>query len=185
MPEPRGRPRPDEPVGTAGPAVGGGGVLRDGGIGDVDFGAPPLGALEELTALLGPLDAESGWERYYGECPYVSRYTAVWGPLLVRFASGTTPLADRGQEHLTAWSLVGSPDVASDPRFTTPEGIGLGATRDDLVAAYGDRLVVDGAAFQVGPVRDAGPLAGEPLLRGFLDASGRVEQLGAGLSCDA
>ncbi|MDH3539423.1 MAG: hypothetical protein OEP52_05470 [Acidimicrobiia bacterium] len=123
------------------------------GIGISVVGDPPQAVIDELTAVFGAPDRDSGWTAadspLYGTCPGVALRAVGWGSLFLFFSADDEVAADN--EHVVArfYSYSYGFDFArnegaSDPRglqLTTTSGIGLASTRSELRSAYGADLV--------------------------------------------
>jgi hypothetical protein len=140
----------------------------DGIVGLVPLGHDETHALDLLTTTLGPPNEDISFP-----CP-----GHVGGVRSVRWADLTAFFADA--------TFVGYLDGLHYPNdgrlleLTTTEGVGIGSTRSELVAAYGDRLkVVPPSDVEEFKIDDAG-LSG--LIEGEGDA-GVVITVRAGVAC--
>jgi hypothetical protein len=113
-----------EPAGVPGAGL----VLAPDGLGPVTFGDDAETVVSHLTELLGA-PVEDGPQPCESEAEQV-RWVR-WGNLSAAFADG------RFSGYVIGiYYRADSPEL----RVETAEGIALGATTDELVAAYGDRL---------------------------------------------
>lgn len=131
-------------------------VLLDDGLGPFVFGDVSEAVIDGVTASIGGWDADSH-ETDLGPippCQTGSPRLVVWGPLVLTFVE-----RDDGAT-FSAWSygfnpLTGDSEDSRQLNLTTPEGIGLGSLRQNLVDAYGsavsfvDDTVLDTATFAV------------------------------------
>jgi len=114
------------------------------GIGSVDFGTPPEETIAAFTAQIGGRSEDYDWtaDPIFGVCPGVLTRGVAWGSFVALFSEDAT-----GLQEFFAWTYGYDPEVGTageDSReldLRTIEDIGLGATRAELRAAYGDRLV--------------------------------------------
>jgi hypothetical protein len=127
--------------------------LAASGLGDVLFGFDPDTVVADLTARFGAPDQDTNWipavANIFGTCPGESMRAIGWGSLVAIFI-------DDGQSDLGGWFFTYtygydySKNVGGvDPRalnLQTRDGIGLGSTVNDLLAAWGDDVVIDGDA---------------------------------------
>lgn len=137
----------DVPTGAAAVDQGdtGGIVLRNDGLGIVDFGAPGEEAIAAVTEVLGEPDlravldtpgGEANGEGCLGQTAGNTAERVVWG----RFSITVSP--DAGGFYV--WRFQAEPsdpafeDVFPDSDLQTPEGIGQGSTADEFRAAYPD-----------------------------------------------
>lgn len=157
-------------------------VLRSDGLGVVAFGEPVDSAIPLLTGAAG--GQPTGDSTVTGSMPQGFGGTAVrfveFGRLTAIFSDGAY-FRDDGVMHFAGWSLSGADSSA----LTTPEGITLGSTVDQLRAGFGDQLQPDSEPsecdgrwhFSVGPsaLGIEGVLSGPPT-----DGSSSVTALSAG-----
>ncbi len=136
--------------------------LRPGGLGDLPFGVAADPAIAQLSAILGPPTADSGWvaafDSPFGVCPGDEVRGVTWDGLLTLFADET--LIVSGQRHL--FHYVYGPD-AKPSGLVTDSGIGLGSTVAAIRAAHPDAAVFDDellgtAAFAIGTAGLGGTL---------------------------
>ena len=126
-------------------------TLTEEGLGDILVGFPPDVVLADISALSGSPDLDSGWipsePNIYGSCPGLAMRAVGWGSLVVIFITDTgDPLDERFYTYTYGYDYSGNVGGV-DPRgldLRTETGIGIGSTVEDLEAAYGERLVVDG-----------------------------------------
>lgn len=125
---------------TATPSPSGALVLRSDGLGVLAFGEPVDTALPVLTGAVG--GQPTGDSTTTGEMPEGFGGTAVrfveFGRLVVIFSDGAYYRND-GVMHFAGWTLAGTDSSG----LTTPEGITLGSTVDQLRTAFGDQLRLD------------------------------------------
>ncbi len=128
-------------------------VLDVDGLGAVDLGSDVPTVLQELTNRFGEPDRDSDWipadSPVYGKCPGVAVRAIGWGSFFALFVDeGAGPDTalwftwTYGFDHDTSFGGV-------DPRgldLTTPEGVGIGSTREELRSLYGARLTETGNA---------------------------------------
>lgn len=114
------------------------------GIGQVDFGTPPEEAIATFSAAVGGPSEDYDWsaDPIFGECPGAFTRGVTWGSLVALFSDDGA-----GNQEFFAWTYGYDPESGTsgaDSRelgLRTFEGIGLGSTRAELKAAYGERLV--------------------------------------------
>jgi hypothetical protein len=128
-------------------------TLRAGGLGPFDFGDPVDDVAKGLISLLGPpthdeLVVGTGDDIFSGLVPGYDGDYHVVGPdttyarrirwqrlgLSIQFTDHT-PLRDDDLPHLVRWSYTGT-----QQGLTTNEGIGLGATVNQMASVFRDRL---------------------------------------------
>ena len=158
-------------------------LLVSGGLGDVPFGAVEE---EALTRLIGVLGRQPDDEMTItGVMPGGFGGTTVrfvdFGPLIAIFSDSQYGFRDDGAMHFAGWTLT-APGPAG---WVTPQGITVGASVDELRAAFGDQLLLPPAldecsgmwTFGVGPgdVGFEGKLSGPPS-----EAGTRVTKLASG-----
>ena len=114
------------------------------GIGQVDFGTPPEETIAEFTVAVGGPSEDYDWtpDPIFGECPGAFTRGVTWGSLVALFSDDGA-----GNQEFFAWTYGYDPESGTsgaDSReldLRTLEGIGLGSTRAELKAAYGERLI--------------------------------------------
>lgn len=120
-------------------------VLRGDGLDLVDFGQPAEVVHSALTALLGPPDEDSGWieagSSPFGVCPGTVVRGVRWETLQVLFTDGETEWASDIPHFFSYVDSVFFED-ATPLGFTTDREIGLGSTRAELEAAYGEEVEI-------------------------------------------
>ncbi len=118
-------------------------VLIPGGFQTVPFGVEPDVAIGRVALAFGEPTADTGWipSQDLGPCPGEFVRLVSWGELSVLFTDEVTPFAVPGARHFTSWLYTG-PAAPDDEGLRTAAGIGLGSSRGDLDAAYGERLIV-------------------------------------------
>jgi hypothetical protein len=113
-----------EPAGILGAGI----TLAPDGLGAVQFGADEASTVEILTDLLGA-PVEEGPQPCDSQADTV--HFVQWGNLSVSFPDG----------RFSGWIIgVYVPPDRPQLRVETPEGIEVGASRDELLAHYGDRV---------------------------------------------
>ena len=113
------------------------------GVGRVDFGTPPEETIAAFTAAIGGPSEDYDWtaDPIFGECPGALTRGVTWGSLVALFTDDGV-----GNQEFFAWTYGYDPasgTSGADSRelgLKTLEGIGLGSTRAELEAVYGDRL---------------------------------------------
>ncbi|MCP3934502.1 MAG: hypothetical protein GY708_03925 [Actinomycetia bacterium] len=106
--------------------------LHGGGLGPVTFGLDAATVTEFMGGVLGPPGSDSGWVdsfSQFGTCPGSEVRGVTYGSLQILFGG---PDDDRT---FFSWAYFdqGAGDVYG---LQTPEGIGLGSTREVIDAAY-------------------------------------------------
>ena len=111
-------------------------VLLADGLGPLEFGASPESAIEFLSAALGTPMADSGWTdsfSVYGTCPGSEVRGVEWPGFLALFGDADDDYSDGGR-HFMAWTVGW---FGPDPfGMKTEDGIGIGATRDEVASTY-------------------------------------------------
>jgi hypothetical protein len=111
-------------------------VLLGDGLGPLAFGAPPASAIEFLSAALGTPMADSGWTdsfSVYGTCPGSEVRGVEWPGFLALFGDADDDYSDGGQ-HFMSWAVGW---FGPDPfGMQTPEGVGIGDSRDTIAGLY-------------------------------------------------
>lgn len=156
------------------------------GLGAFEFGDPADLVIEGVTATVGGWDADSQ-DSDVGTTPQCATGSArlvLWGSLVLTFVE------QDGTDIFTGWTygfdpLTGNSDDNRHLGLTTPEGIGLGSQRHDLVDAYGSNVsIVDDAELDTATFEVTSP--GSTQLAGKLDATdstGSVDFLETTPSC--
>lgn len=160
------------------------GVVLDGdGLGIVGFGAPVEPALGALIEALGQPVADTGWIdpfSIYGDCPGSRLRVVEWPGVLAFFGDPEDRFLHRhpDPEHFMSW-LLGT--FGPDPYLLrTAAGIGVGATRDQVAAAYPAATFIPSAA-DAPPSVVLGTPGGE--ISGVFDSAGGIGTLAAGTRC--
>ncbi|WP_420453493.1 hypothetical protein [Ilumatobacter sp.] len=157
--------------------------LTSSGIGSTTFGADPDGAVAFISSFLGEPTADTGWIDPFevGVCDGTRLRQVSWADLQLEFGD-VSDITD-GRDHFSAYTY-GSEGSASalPPALSTPEGITVGSTVGDLLAAYPGVTLIEGDDF-VAPsfsVNDAlgGRLSG-------LTGADVVEVVVGGLPCES
>ena len=124
-------------------------VLGSDGLGVVAFGTSPEDTTAILTAELGAgPDVDTGWidafDNPYGTCPPPEVRGIEWGMLVTVHTRAETDFASAGTEHFFSYTYAPQPSKpgAGPHGLETAEGIGLGSSRTQLLAAYGDRVQI-------------------------------------------
>ncbi len=123
----------------AGPAF----VLIPGGFQSIPFGLEPDGVVAQVATAFGEPTDDTGWipSSDLGPCPGDEVRQVSWGELSLLFSNEVTPFAAPGARHFTSWIYTG-PASPDDTGLKTGTGIGIGSTRGQLDAAYGERLQI-------------------------------------------
>ncbi len=153
-------------------------ALSPTGVGPLQFGTPPDDAVEFLTAVLGLPTYDSGWESSFSEfgtCPGGEVRGVRFGPLTVLFSDGPTSYGPAGTRHFFSWtySAFDTPDIFG---LTTPQGLGLGASTEDVESVYPGVTINPADDFFPASFQSGG-------IFGTFDDSGRVQYLSAGDAC--
>jgi hypothetical protein len=119
-------------------------ILGSENIDGITFGTDAQTAITDLEDVLGTPDDDTGWlppvdesgNQVIGPCPGSVIRLVTWGDLMTFYTDGATAWASEGTRHLFAYSYVAFQEDTYG--LTTAEGIGLGSSADDLIAAYGD-----------------------------------------------
>lgn len=161
-------------------------LLRPDGLGDLTFGDRADDVLQYLTGLVGEPEEDTGWVdkgESYATCIGTQVRFVQWGALQIFLTDGPSDWAPAGVRHFAHWAdtvLLGEPPI----EMATEEGIGVGSTVDEIVAAYGtDARVEDDPLYGPSFILDtpgAGMLIGS--LTG-LQSDDTLQSLSAGFSC--
>lgn len=114
-------------------------LLGDAGIGPAMFGDDGDGVVEELTALLGPPERDTGWvdPLEIGPCPGTELRLVSWGVLTLELTDDS-PIVT-GPRHFAAYSYGLEGQLGGEPAgLSTESGISLGSSVADLRAAHPD-----------------------------------------------
>jgi hypothetical protein len=161
-------------------------VLFEDGLGPFDFGDGATEVIEGVTATIGGWDSDSSDNDALTPlvCDQRVARAVSWGSLVLVFVERD------GAESFTGWAygfdpITGNSVDNRDLGLSTPEGVRLGSSRSDLVAAYdGTISLLDDGALDTATFRIAGN--GPTHLAGKLDSadsSGRVDFLETTPSC--
>ncbi len=141
----------EAPPATDPPAVGGGFVLGEDGLGAVPFGADPDQAIAFMNGAFGAPTDDTGWLEpiEIGPCGGTRIRQVYWNQLLLEF--GDVSDITQGRDHLYAffYGVEGS-STPAPPGLKTAEDIGPGSTVADLLAAYPAVTLFEGDEF-IGP----------------------------------
>ncbi len=153
-------------------------ALSPTGVGPLQFGTAPGDAVEFLTAVLGTPTYDSGWESSFSEfgtCPGSEVRGVRFGPLTVLFSDGPTSYGPAGTRHFFSWtySAFDTPDMFG---LTTPQGLGLGASTEDVESVYPGVTINPADEIFPASFQEAG-------IFGTFDDAGRVQYLSAGDTC--
>jgi hypothetical protein len=116
-------------------------VLNPTGLGVAVFGDDPGIAIDRISSFFGPPDEDTGWVdpfSSFGTCPGDQARLVLWSNLAVIFisSSGGVP-AWQVQPGETMWGAsLYTPSNETGLALATPEGLQVGATVDQLSAAY-------------------------------------------------
>jgi hypothetical protein len=119
-------------------------VLSGDGIGPVQFGADADGVVDYLTSFLGVPTHDTGWVDPFeiGLCPGAELRLVSWGVLTVTL--GDESEVASGRRHFVAYSYGIDGEVGLEPEgLETEEGITIGSSVADLVAAYPDVFLIE------------------------------------------
>jgi hypothetical protein len=117
-------------------------VLGSEGLGIAKFGEDATTAIQKLTGLLGLPTNDTGWNPEQVGCGIGTNIREVsWGPLLVQFSSGNSPIVTAEREHMLMFAYAN--DTGNTPLLHTDKGIILGDTVAALKKAYPQVNVVD------------------------------------------
>ncbi len=163
-------------------------MLAPDGLGVVSFGADMDEAVAAVTAALGaePSD-DTGWIdpfAEFGTCPGTEVRGVSWGDLRLIFGDADTRLVPLGERHFYGFTY--RTGRRGPDGLTTAEGIGLGSSRAELEAAYGEELelflddtITGGPRYQIGFEIDS-----STYLSGILSSEdGVVVWLDGGVGC--
>ena len=131
-------------------------LLHNDGLGPFRFGDSAEAVIDALTSTIGGWDADSR-ESDVGTIPTCEAgqgRQVLWGSLVLTFVERA------GSEAFSSWAygfdpLTGNTDDTRGLGLATPEGIGLGTTRSELIDIYGstvsfvDDAVLDTTSFLV------------------------------------
>jgi hypothetical protein len=126
-------------------------MLSEDGLGDVLLGFPPAAVIDEISALFGEPDLDSGWiesePNVYGACPGMQMRAVGWGSLVTIFINdGNDPLGERFYTYTYGYDYSEN-EGGVDPRglrLSTEAGIGIGSTVAELEATYGSSTAIRG-----------------------------------------
>ena len=114
-------------------------VVGPRGLGIVEFGDDADDVVDRLNGFLGTPDTDTGWieeELCRGRVRFVR-----WSSLEISFTDGETFWSEEGRRHFAAY--LHSLDFTAEPlELRTAEGIGIGASVEELLAVYGPQLQI-------------------------------------------
>ena len=118
-------------------------VLLDDGLGPFRFGDIAEAVVEGVTATIGGWNADSGTNDAITPpvCEDRQSHSVAWGSLVLSFVERD------GVDTFINWAygfdpMTGNSDDNRHLGLTTPEGIGLGSVRNDLVRTYGPNVSI-------------------------------------------
>lgn len=120
-------------------------VLGQEGLGPARFGAEPNGVIDYVVSFLGSPTADTGWVApdEFALCPGDEVRRIEWGSLRLSFGDVSTFAVDR--LHLYAWQYGIDGQLGEDPvGLRTEDGIGLGSTVAELLAAHPEAELYEG-----------------------------------------
>jgi hypothetical protein len=112
-------------------------VLSDRGVGSVDFGGDPDGAIAYVSSILGDPTGDTGWIDPFelGACPGTEVRQVSWGALTLTFGDASN--VRQGRRHLVSYSYGIDGEVGAFPvGLQTPAGITVGSRVVDVLTAY-------------------------------------------------
>jgi hypothetical protein len=128
-------------------------ALSPDGLGEVSFGLAPDTVVDDIAALVGGPDLDSGWipsePNAYGSCPGSTMRAIGWGSLVTIFIDDGAPDLGGYFYTYTYGYDFSENEGGIDPRgldLTTEQGVGLGTTVAALRSAFGADMVVEGDA---------------------------------------
>jgi hypothetical protein len=145
------------------------------------FGEDSELVLNELTAVLGNADHDTGWRRD-DTCEGSSTRRVTWDDLELVFTKGANGLLPDTLT-LQQWHIKGSSAFAES--MVTPEGIGVGSTVADLKRAYPEAKVTRARSSDEAGIYLTKPEGG-PFIQGFTkdtDDTSPITSMWAGLAC--
>lgn len=157
-------------------------VLGADGLGAVAFGADPEETISFVDSLLGEPTSDTGWVAPFdiGPCGGSRIRQVSWNQLQLEF--GDVSDVTTGRDHLYAYFYGAEGSSSPTPSgLSTAEGIGVGSTISELLAAYPAASLFEGDDF-VGP-----SFSVNDNLRGRVSGIGGddvIEVVIGGLPCD-
>ena len=113
-------------------------VVSEFGLGEADFGTDADGVVDYLTAILGAATADTGWtdqETLGVACPGTEVRFVTWNDLSIFLTDDS--LVESGRRHFASFTYGPPFGPSINPAgLVTREGLGVGATLDELVGAY-------------------------------------------------
>ncbi len=127
-------------------------VMSSSGLGIVSLGQDATKVITVLTEVLGKPTQDSGWHPEEVGCDIGAKVREVfWGPLLVQFSSGASPIVAEEREHMLMYAFAD--DKGTTPLLHTDKAIILGSTVARLKQAYPEVRIsnseLEGPVFQV------------------------------------
>lgn len=119
-------------------------VLLADGIGPVMFGADADGVVDYMTSFLGPPTHDTDWVDPFeiGLCPGTELRLVSWGVLTITLGDESDIASAR--RHFVAYSYGIDGEVGLEPvGLESEEGVTIGSSVSDLVAAYPDALLIE------------------------------------------
>jgi hypothetical protein len=127
-------------------------VMSSSGLGIVSLGQDATQVITVLTEVLGKPTQDSGWHPEEVGCGIGAKVREVfWGPLLVQFSSGASPVVADQREHMLMYAFAD--DKGTTPLLHTDKALVLGSTVATLKKAYPNVRIstseLEGPVFQV------------------------------------
>lgn len=156
--------------------------LQTDGLGSASFGADPDGVIDFLNSFLGGPASDTGWVDPFeiGPCGGTQLRQVRWGVLTLEFSDVSVVTEGRPHFYAYYYGIDGQP-IGEPVGIETPEGITLGSTVAELIAAYPDVTLRSADEFIAPNFFVNDNLRG--LMTGLADDD-TVTQIIGGLPCD-
>ena len=138
----------EAPDATPAPADGADFVLGADGLGSTSFGASPDGVIAFVGSFLGAPTSDTGWLDAFevGACSGTQIRQIAWSDLHLEF--GDASAVAQGRQHFYAYTYGTPGATAAQPAgLATEEGLTIGSSVADLLAAYPDVQLRSGDEF--------------------------------------